>query len=105
MSKELEALESIKRTIQQLDYGFISKEDYDDFALIETSLKELELLKSNQIFIERAKKLRALETIKNKNVCVHDLKKSETLEEYNGCREWEEELTQEEFNLLKEVLL
>ena len=48
--------------------------------------------------------LKALEIIEKKNVCIHDLKKSKTLNEYNGCREWEEQLTQEEFDLLKEVL-
>ena len=39
MKKALQALESIRKTIQQLDYGFISKEDCEDFQIIETTIK------------------------------------------------------------------
>jgi len=46
MSKELEALERIKDTIKHLDYGFIDKEDSEDFKLIETALKRLEKIDS-----------------------------------------------------------
>ena len=57
------------------------------------------------LFLQNQENEKRLKTIRDKNVCIHDLKKSKTLEEYNGCREWEEELTQQEYDLLKEVLL
>lgn len=49
MNKELEALESIRKTIQQLDYGFVSKEDEEDFQIIETALKDYEKLTNNNV--------------------------------------------------------
>ena len=52
------------------------------------------------------KKLKAFEIIKDKNVDVHWVKICENSKEYNEEKNiWEIELTQEEFNLLKEVLL
>lgn len=81
---------------------------------IETKLKDYEELEEKlgfdptifkQDFETLMKEHKALEIIKKKNVCIHDLKKSETLKEYNSCREWgDEELTQKEYKLLKEVL-
>ena len=48
------------------------------------------------------KELKALEIIKNKNVLPCMLK--DELEKYNKCCPKNEELTQEEYDLLKEVL-
>lgn len=110
MSKELtplEALESIKRTIQQLDYGFISKEDCEDFAIIETALEEVKELrathfKNNQTII---KLCHILEIIKEKLVDMTRLKVAiyrKDLSYYNYyCYK---PLTKEEYDLLKEVL-
>lgn len=94
---------------------FSSKDiDFDKlYAIVETALKENGTLKKcyknelknvsyyNNLALKYKK---ALEIIANKNVCIHDLKKSKTLEEYNGCREWEEQLTQAEYEPLKEML-
>jgi len=76
------------------------------YKSIEEALKDYETLQDdfNKLYERTYKEHKALEIIKKKNVCIHDLKKLETLKEYNGCREWEEELTQEEYEILKEVL-
>ena len=52
------------------------------------------------------KELAPLEIIKTKNVFyVQKFIRSKTLEEYNAYLTEKEQLTQEEYNLLKEVLL
>lgn len=105
MSKELQALNEIReKYIYTNDNGL-----YRRLTIIEDALKEYEKIKDIRITArfdldQVNKEHKALEFIKEKNVCIHDLKKSKTLKEYNGCREWEEELTQEEYKLLKEVL-
>ena len=51
------------------------------------------------------KSLKALEIIKEKNVEMALFNDSKTVEDYNHNRNWgAKELTEEEFNLLKEVL-
>jgi len=52
-----------------------------------------------------AKIKKALEIIKEKNVWVYHLKQCNSLEEYNEVFTDELHLTQEEYDLLKEVLL
>lgn len=52
------------------------------------------------------KELKALEIIKNKEINITLLKESEEIEDYNCCCLLTSvELTQEEYDLLKEVLL
>ena len=106
MSKELEALGRVKDTIKQLDYGFISKEDSEDFQIIETTLKEY-----NEIEIENRNLLlenRLLnQIIKTKE---HDLKVLEIIKEYVGVNCLIEiilgsDCPKEKMDLLKEVLL
>ena len=53
-------------------------------------------------FLEKS--LKALEIIKEKNVNIYQIKYMETLDDYNSVRGEEDRLTEEEFNLLKEVL-
>lgn len=113
MSKELNALMTMYGMALE---GALSQEKErlgECYNIIETALKEYETLKeyynavvSNREFDKEYfyKCVKTLKIIKEKNVCILDLKKTKTLKEYNCCREWKEELTQEEYNLLKEVL-
>ena len=80
MSKGLEALKIVERDCEDLE-----QVPYGEFALIEKSLK-------------------ALDVIKEKNVNIYQIKYMETLDDYNSVRDEEDRLTEEEFNLLKEVL-
>ena len=98
----------------------MSKEQERKFELLaksnKTSLEELELIKlcgcrigKNYIGFETIEKeLKALKIIKEKNVDLRDLKayfKVECgLQEYNRHQYKENELTQEEYDLLKEML-
>lgn len=89
MSKELEALEEIRRRLINDDWlcedntGVYEKE----YANIEKAIK-------------------ALEIIKNKKVNIDILKQVDNVELYNKCIHYlDRQLTQEEFDLLKEVLL
>jgi len=89
------------------DYMGLDIKPFED--LVKTENEMINYIYENECFrvdvATNKNKLKAFEIIKEKNVCIHDFKKSKTLEEYNGCREWGEQLTQEEFDLLKEVLL
>jgi hypothetical protein len=92
MSKGLEALKRIENQFNQLGIRFKESGWHireDDYFAIE-------------------KELKALEIIKEKDVHIVWLKESKTLEAYNKelekRRMFDRLLTQEEFNLLKEVL-
>lgn len=96
MSKELEALEALKMQVGNIHYFDFSK-GYPNQTTIE--------LKDSELFTTIEKPLKALEIIKEKQVDIHWLKGCKSLEEYNDCvNPWEEPLTQEEYDLLKEVL-
>ena len=95
MSKEWELIKNIYGCTTILMQETEAKETKNAFKVVEKSLK-------------------ALDIIKEKNVDVLAIKESKTLEEYNR-NAWEVEhygrykgyklqLTEEEFNLLKEVL-
>lgn len=136
MSKELDALERIKkieiykeedyynpddeRTIGLSGYeyqGSVEEEYANEIEIIETALKDYQELK--QINIDRSKqmldlvseqtktqnKLKALEIIKKKRVNLEYLKCCETYEQYCLICSYANEIDQEEYNLLKEVLL
>ena len=121
MNKELSPLEALK----ELKYQVAGLEaathdvppqrttylvrDMGLFEIIETALKELDF--KRMVIVDfltgnDEKKLKALEIIKEKKVNIRGLSRL-TLEEYNENRRShkEEQLTQEEFDLLKEVLL
>ena len=121
MSKELKALKRIKKM-----YEYFVKENRDlepklmicekeDFKIIENALKENERLKTSylrNLLNEESKeyiykKLVALEIIVNKEVNVGDFVRCKSVEDYNDycCYNEKEQLTQEEFDLLQEVLL
>lgn len=122
MSKELEAWEKIKNITSSYEQGFHSqlKDDYvyeKEVAIIETALKDYErrlaLAKEYKDINNVGKRLKAFEIIKEKDVDVVFVKRYKTVEEYNNAMDYisknggdfEEHLTQEEFDLLKEVLL
>lgn len=82
MSKELEALQDLSKLV--FVYGGVQQ-----YQVIEKSLK-------------------ALDIIKEKQVDIHDLLISRAVEQYNSYTHWlgyKGNLTKEEYDLLKEVLL
>ena len=91
MNKELEALERLKNhTISYVGSDYKVSTDSR-----EEQIKDLELIE---------KELKALEIIKEKEVNVFIFLHSGDLETYNNMVEDNRKLTQEEFDLLKEVL-
>jgi len=124
MSKQLTPLEALKqvRTFR-LSYSngdWLDKEEQDKlFDIIETALKRYEEVKRSYgelqdviacINCEHRPKLLALEIIKEKQVNMYYLLSVDTVEDYNEIIDMKYatyenfHLTQEEFNLLKEVL-
>ena len=130
MSKGLEALKDIIR-IANIESEVMPNSKLDkDFKVIEKELKELEeheeilnnynltlanfreaclllaMLKDEGLNIhDIAKQLKALEIIKKKWVNVLYFRGSSSLEEYNSHHATWHKLIQEEYDLLKEVLL
>ena len=140
MSKELEALERLFCAGRlDLDYVLNGKQN-QDYKIIETALKDYELMKQPKIIVvdkkisdddleklinqgiivgnleqskieplfdnETQNKLKALEIIKEKEVNVGLLSRCANAERYNKGICYEPRyLAQEEFDLLKEVLL
>jgi hypothetical protein len=76
----LEALKIVERDCEDLE-----QVPYGEFALIEKSLK-------------------ALEIIKEKTVDIWLIQNKKTLKQYNSMVDESRQLTEEEFDLLKEVL-
>lgn len=125
MSKGLEALRKIEIHLDYLDETY--NVNYgEEFDIIEKELKELEerremMKRFNEACVpmildnETEKKLKALEIINKKEINISVLKVCSTFKEYNNyirneyqyCTEIIEEmsLTQEEWDLLREVLL
>ena len=112
MSKELLPLEAL----DNLRYGGLVDGNVVCFTklafekrldIIETALKDyerkLKLAKEYEDVNNVAKRLKALEIIKKKKVNVRFLISCKTLKEYNDVIS--DHLTQEEYDLLKEVLL
>lgn len=106
MSKELEALRMLEQVCLVANVANMSEQ----INLIETALKDYEkrliLAKEYQDINNVAKRLKALEIIKDKKVNVGLLSRCVTGERYNKgiCYE-PRHLTQEEYDLLREILL
>ncbi len=112
MTKELEAL-------KELRYYQNTWKDKECFDIIETALKRLKDLEKWFLDDEDYKKYKALKIIKEKEVNIHNFKaylinQGWTYEQYldeeneintSGHQFAYNKLTQEEFDLLKEVLL
>lgn len=124
MSKELtplEALDFIKTSPYRNWKGKVNTINFNfetEIKIIETALKRLETLEEDfmsltetnmELVQEQArnqKKLKALEIINNKEVAVFFLNKSKDVNDYNNTLKTygtNQELTQEEYDLLKEV--
>lgn len=114
MSKELEALNFINNfLISQTTDTPIHKELCNACDLLRTTLKNYEKLNHDYSIVvdekasmacEYAKKLKALEIIKEKKVDIRYLLDCR-FQHYNLLVEEDEELTKEEYDLLKEELL
>ena len=123
MSKGLEALERMKHHCA-VSQEYFYEHFGEDLDIVETELKrysKIEELCGPTIFdkdcineiIEKTvdeclineNKLKALEIIKDKIVLIDVLFDTDTLEDYNDFKSKQEQLTQEEYDLLKEILL
>lgn len=121
MSKGLEALERVRNQRVFIDFEIdATVNDFceKDLDIIETELKDNEDLKTqfavnsmNEFFrtLDEQKKLKALEIIIEKDVSMYWLRHSKNVDEYNNFiltdKRQYQKLTQEEYDLLKEVLL
>lgn len=125
MTKELDALEVSKQlkdfVLEFVKNGLDRRFIHGSFEIIETALKDYENLKLKHKSMQDAvlddfKKLKALEIIKEKQVNVDNflrhIKKETDYKEYKRlCGLYkimvfsDKDLTQEEYDLLKEVLL
>lgn len=131
MSKGLEALKNIEKEIQDyegFDENTYHQMDRTRFIVIETELNEKinienrldyifskhhirsfteleERLGDCKIASQDDIKLKALEIIRKKGVNLFKLKMCDSVEEYNKLCNSASPLTQEEYDLLKEVLL
>lgn len=126
MSKELTPLKALER-LKKLEFGYVdgngtpktmSLFGLKEFDIIETALKRQDSIEITAIDIEQDnkelckenKKLkRVLEIIKKKDVSMYWLRNSKSVDEYNNFiltdKRQYQKLTQEEYDLLKEVLL
>lgn len=93
MSKGLEALKEIK---EHIHYDCFLEKDWDRLDLIERELKALEIIKNKQIDIWQLRLCMSFNLTTTKE---------EQLNEYNKRHATFLHLTQEEYDLLKEVLL
>ena len=105
IEKELKDYQEIKEIAKHYNWDDITSEIFN----VKTDKKYRDLFNSAIVNIqEDYRKARALEIIKKKGILVNGLIKSKSLAEYNalcnyhGMTEW---LIQEEYDLLKEVLL
>lgn len=114
MSKGLDALEKIKQAEYFVDFEQDAKikDDYKaELTIIETALKRLETLEEEKQSFDKQleKKLKALEIIKNKEINVHalflHLKRFDKPDGYNVLVGTKYQITQEEYDILKEELL
>lgn len=115
MSKELSPLEAVEK-IREINYFEDDQEVIEDcfgleeyLSIIESALKRLESVdRIGEMFcVNVDKKLKALEIIKEKRVNACEIINSKDVREYNWSIHTPKKypLTQEEYDLLKEVLL
>lgn len=90
-SKELTPLEALKNIEKEIE----DFEGFDENTYYQMDRTRFQIIEN---------KLKALEIIKEKNVNVPKLRNSSNLEEYNRCFVDAYILTQEEYDLLKEIL-
>lgn len=117
-SEALECLEKLEELVQNIENVYESpysngEESYNDLntikqALIQAENNRIKLEKSEKIISrlidKKSKKELAWDIAKNKLVDVFKLYNCKTVEEYNQAQYRDCKLTEEEFELLKEVL-
>ena len=109
---QLEALEKIQYMLKGYETAI------EPLQIIESTLKDYEILceqleKANNVYrdlmVENERNIKALEIIKEKDVSMYWLRHSKNVDEYNNFiltdKRQYQKLTQEEYDLLKEVLL
>ena len=99
MTKGLEALESIKQTIRLKNDGYINLFETLDFLSVEKELKALEIIKEKEVDIMSFK--RRLEIGWDYNLFEEHCLDNNEYEENPSYRS---HITQEEYDLLREVL-
>ena len=124
MTKELTPLEALQEIKEQIKIFYAMLDDrasnknnleptLNKLSIIEKSLKELDFYRKRDAQFKQdvnnlVDKLKALEIIKNKEVNVRLIYETETVDDYNYCVgkyiNLDLSLTQEEYDLLKEVL-
>ena len=93
-----------KKALKRL---FLNSYTIEELSVIHSDLKDYDLVLQDLDKLEKLKKV--IEILKNKNVYICELLKSKNLFDYNSLT-WDTydfngiELTEEEYNLLKEVL-
>ena len=100
MSKGLEAFKEL--LCCPIEIAFVKKNGKLDGTMGRIQLRNS--IEYNEQLLTIEKELKALEIIKCKNVNIRYLQEC-TFKHYNGLVEYEEELTQEEYELLKKELL
>ena len=120
MSKELEIIKELRCLVYSCqDSGFITNAEKHFLPLLdrlETELKDYEELKKLKLLPypkvndeeyrrNVVKSLQALEIIKEKRVNLEYIKCCENYEQYKTICSYWNEITEEEYDLLKEVLL
>ena len=104
IEKELKEYQEIKEIAKRYNWDEITSEIFN----VKTDKKYRDLFSSAIVNIqEDYRKARVLEIIKNKNVNAYGIKHSKDVHDYNltYASNGKEQLTQEEYDLLKEVLL
>lgn len=120
MNKELEALGRLRNTFALLTEIY-AQDVLQDATIIESAFKDYEKLKDeydrlesiythfikqyNQLMKDHSKVLKALEIIKNKEPSIMRIRLTRNSQHYNAIMSKRRELTEEEYNLIKEVLL
>ena len=115
MNKELTPLQAFENIIVDLT-PHLKNANAEEIKIVENALKEKEKKIVGTTTVDKAleqflidscpevkKKLKALEIIKEKEVDIIILKISENLQQYNLKEEGRVPLTQEEYDLLKEI--
>lgn len=106
MNEELEALAILKQTIFHYTLGCLTTEEEKAFKIIKTALKKYEVLQEvHKDFVDKnINKLKALEIIRDKEPSIMRIRLTRNSEHFNAIMPETRRLTQEEYDLVKEVL-
>jgi len=96
-------LEALERTSGEFIDGYPTGNVNVGMTWEEHEAIKQELVKAEDLEKENTEYKKALEIVFKKNVDIRYLKTCNTLGDYNYCQYLSDELTEEEFNLLKKV--